>query len=57
MQNRVNDNVNDVSKDNEVDGSLPLDSLLKPDLELRDMLRGLKMTKWVFTNAYLPVSM
>lgn len=43
-------------KDKEVDGGLPLDDIMKPDPELREMLTGLKMKKWIFTNAYYPVS-
>lgn len=43
-------------KDKEVDGSLPLDDIMKPDPVLREMLAGLKMKKWIFTNAYYPVS-
>lgn len=42
--------------DKEVDGSLPLDDIMKPDPVLREMLTGLKMKKWIFTNAYYPVS-
>ncbi|KAJ3032222.1 hypothetical protein HDV00_007957 [Rhizophlyctis rosea] len=44
--------IDPVAYDKEVDGGLPLEQLLKPDPELRDMLtrmRGAK--KWAFTNA------
>ncbi|KAL0094732.1 pyrimidine 5'-nucleotidase [Phycomyces blakesleeanus] len=43
-----------VEYDKQVDGTLPLEDVLKPDPELRDMIHGLKIRKWVFTNAYLP---
>ncbi|KAI9310108.1 pyrimidine 5'-nucleotidase [Dichotomocladium elegans] len=38
--------------DKEVDGSLPLDDLIKQDPALRQMLEGMKIKKWIFTNAY-----
>ena len=41
--------------DRQVDGGLPLDEILKPDTELRDMLTRLTSArKWIFTNAYYP---
>ncbi|KAJ8655276.1 pyrimidine 5'-nucleotidase [Lichtheimia ornata] len=46
--------VDPIQYDKEVDGSLPLDDIMKPDPELREMLTGLKMKKWIFTNAYYP---
>lgn len=39
-----------------VDQSLPLDGLITRDEELIKMLHGLNAKKWVFTNAYRPVS-
>jgi hypothetical protein len=41
--------------DKEVDGGLPLEQVLKPDQEVRAMIQGLKMKKWVFTNAGIEV--
>lgn len=46
--------VDPIQYDKEVDGSLPLDDIMKPDPVLREMLTGLKMKKWIFTNAYYP---
>ncbi|ORY96747.1 HAD-like domain-containing protein [Syncephalastrum racemosum] len=43
-----------IQYDKEVDGALPLEDIIKPDPELRQMLEDLKITKWVFTNAYYP---
>ncbi|KAI9257317.1 pyrimidine 5'-nucleotidase [Phascolomyces articulosus] len=41
--------------DRQVDGGLPLDDILKPDTQLKEMLASLTTTrKWVFTNAYYP---
>lgn len=42
--------------DLKVDQALPLDDLIKRDQGLIDMLKGLYCKKWVFTNAYKPVS-
>lgn len=39
-----------------MDQALPLDGLMTRDEPLIEMLRGLKCKKWVFTNAYRPVS-
>ncbi|KAG2178177.1 hypothetical protein INT43_003430, partial [Umbelopsis isabellina] len=39
--------------DKEVDGRLPLETILKPDPELTKMLTELKMRKWILTNAGL----
>ncbi|KAI8146505.1 pyrimidine 5'-nucleotidase [Fennellomyces sp. T-0311] len=48
-------NVDALDYDKQVDGGLPLDDILKPDTELRNMLATLNSTrKWVFTNAYYP---
>ncbi|KAI9595852.1 pyrimidine 5'-nucleotidase [Syncephalis fuscata] len=47
-------NVDPVNYDEEVDGGLPIEELIKPDSELRDMLQQLKTRKWAFTNAGLP---
>ncbi|KAI8048787.1 pyrimidine nucleotidase [Syncephalis plumigaleata] len=46
--------IDPVAYDKEVDGSLPIEELIKPDPELRDMLQKLKTRKWAFTNAGLP---
>jgi pyrimidine and pyridine-specific 5'-nucleotidase len=43
--------------DEKVDGSLPIEEILKPDPELCSMLEQLKTRKWAFTNAGLDVSM
>ncbi|KAI9143006.1 Haloacid dehalogenase-like hydrolase-domain-containing protein [Paraphysoderma sedebokerense] len=45
--------IDPVDYDTKVDGGLPLESILKPDPELRAMLRSIKIKKWVFTNAGL----
>ncbi|KAF3918613.1 hypothetical protein AA313_de0203328 [Arthrobotrys entomopaga] len=40
----------------EVDDALPLESILKPDVELRKLLEGVdraKVKMWLFTNAYV----
>ncbi|EPS45332.1 hypothetical protein H072_690 [Dactylellina haptotyla CBS 200.50] len=40
----------------EVDDALPLEDILKPDLELRSLLQKIDKTKvkmWLFTNAYV----
>ncbi|KAF9080902.1 hypothetical protein BGX23_001521 [Mortierella sp. AD031] len=38
--------------DNKVDGGLPLDTILKPDPELRAMIESMRIgKKWLFTNA------
>ncbi|KAJ9083826.1 putative suppressor of disruption of TFIIS protein [Entomophthora muscae] len=37
-----------------VDQSLPLETILKPDLNIRKMLLRLNMKKWAFTNANRP---
>ncbi|EPZ31299.1 pyrimidine 5-nucleotidase [Rozella allomycis CSF55] len=42
-----------VDYDEFVDGGLPLDSILKPDSQIKSMLNRLKTRKWVFTNAGL----
>ncbi|KAJ1643639.1 suppressor of deletion of TFIIS [Coemansia erecta] len=34
-----------------VDGSLPLETLIKPDPELRRILKAVKIRRWAFTNA------
>ncbi|KAJ2367939.1 suppressor of deletion of TFIIS [Coemansia sp. RSA 2610] len=34
-----------------VDGSLPLEDIIKPDLELRAMLESIRTRRWAFTNA------
>ncbi|KAI7869913.1 HAD-like domain-containing protein [Spinellus fusiger] len=47
-------NIDPIEYDKQIDGALPLESILKPDPELREMLSGLKIRKWLFTNAYLP---
>ncbi|KAI8381530.1 pyrimidine 5'-nucleotidase [Radiomyces spectabilis] len=46
--------VDPIDYDEKVDQSLPLESVMKPDPALKDMLSKLKMKKWVFTNAYQP---
>jgi hypothetical protein len=44
------------SLDEKVDQSLPLDGLITRDEPLREMIQKLNIKKWVFTNAYRPVS-
>ncbi|KAJ2840743.1 suppressor of deletion of TFIIS [Coemansia sp. 'formosensis'] len=34
-----------------VDGDLPLESVIKPDLALRNMILSIKTRRWAFTNA------
>ncbi|KAJ2078544.1 suppressor of deletion of TFIIS [Coemansia sp. RSA 988] len=34
-----------------VDGSIPLEDFIKPDAELRTMLKSIKTRRWAFTNA------
>ncbi|ORY03523.1 pyrimidine 5'-nucleotidase [Basidiobolus meristosporus CBS 931.73] len=46
--------IDPVEYDKKVDGGLPLEDILEPNLELRQMLQSLDMKKWVFTNAGLP---
>lgn len=64
---RANSSINSATKrildhaydrlDKEVDGGLPLEQLLKPDPELRNMLVRMKgAKKWAFTNAGQTVS-
>ncbi|KAI8325961.1 pyrimidine 5'-nucleotidase [Martensiomyces pterosporus] len=36
-----------------VDGSLPLEQVIKPDPELRQMIQSIKTRRWAFTNAGL----
>ncbi|KAI9285646.1 HAD-like domain-containing protein [Umbelopsis sp. AD052] len=45
--------VDPVDFDEQVDGRLPLEDLLKPEPELRKMLETLPMRKWILTNAGL----
>lgn len=49
-------NINPLEYNKEVDDALPLESILKPDPELRAMLLSIDRTKvkklWLFTNAY-----
>jgi hypothetical protein len=45
--------------DAKCDGSLPLESILKPDPSLRKLLQDIDRTKvrvWALTNAYVNVS-
>ncbi|KAJ2483895.1 suppressor of deletion of TFIIS [Coemansia sp. RSA 2131] len=43
--------IDPVEFDEEVDGSLPLEDIIKPDVELRAMLESIKTRRWAFTNA------
>lgn len=43
--------VDPVDYDKFVDGGLPLEDLLTPSQELKDMLHRLKTDRWIFTNA------
>lgn len=50
------DHINALEYNKEVDDALPLDDILKPDVELRKMLLRIDKTKvklWLFTNAYV----
>ncbi|KAL1925425.1 uncharacterized protein VTP21DRAFT_308 [Calcarisporiella thermophila] len=48
-----NHKIDPLDYDRHVDGSLPLQEVLKPDPALRLMLQRLHMKKWIFTNAGL----
>jgi len=43
--------VDPVDYDKFVDGGLPLEELLTPSQELKDILSRLKTDRWIFTNA------
>jgi pyrimidine and pyridine-specific 5'-nucleotidase len=44
-------NIDPLEYDQIVDGGLPLENILEPDLILRQMLENLPVKKWIFTNA------
>ncbi|KAJ1897819.1 suppressor of deletion of TFIIS [Kickxella alabastrina] len=43
--------INPLDYNAKVDGSLPLETVIQPDLPLREMLQRIKMRRWAFTNA------
>ncbi|KAJ2157216.1 suppressor of deletion of TFIIS [Coemansia sp. RSA 552] len=43
--------IDPVKFDAEVDGSLPIEQLIKPDPQLRAMLERVSIRRWAFTNA------
>jgi len=49
----IHHEVDPIDYDIQVDGGLPLEEFLTPDPQLRRMIEGLKMKKWIFTNAGL----
>ncbi|KAJ1965276.1 suppressor of deletion of TFIIS [Dipsacomyces acuminosporus] len=46
-------NIDPTDYNEKVDGSLPLEDVIKPDPELRRMIQSMKIRKWAFTNAGL----